>query len=354
VIRSAVRRPLSRLARAGVIVAAVVALWLVASAPALAQLSFASNDHPLFGAEPAAVVSSDFNGDSLLDLATADEGFFSFHEGVEVLLNGGGGNFAPTQTLYAADAAPVSLDIGELNGDGHIDLAVANSNSQDVSVLLGAGDGSFGGPQNPTNYMLGGNVCAVPPPSPSSVVVGFFDADRHPDLAVADSTCNAVWVLLNKGDGTFGTPNGFPTDDGPLQVATGEFNDDGNLDLVVANSGLDASGASVWLGQGDGTFTSAPEASTAGDTQLGVAVGDFNGDRKADLAFADDPSGPNGEIAIVLGGGDGTFEEKAFYAVGSSTNSVALGDFNADSVLDLATTDNFGDESESGVVCNNA
>jgi Ca2+-binding RTX toxin-like protein len=336
-----------------VIVAAVVALWLVASSPALAQLSFASNDNPLFGAEPEAVVSSDFNSDSLLDLATADEGFFTFHEGVEVLLNGGGGSFGSTQTLYAADDAPVSLDIGELNGDGHIDLAVANTNSQDVSVLLGAGDGSFGGPQNPTNYMLGGNVCAVPPPSPSSVVVGFFDADRHPDLAVADGTCNAVWVLLNNGDGTFGTPNGFPTDVGPLQVATGEFNDDGNLDLVTAN-GIDASGASVLLGRGDGSFTSAPEASTAGDTQLGVAVGDFNGDTKADLAFADDPSGPNGEIAIVLGEGDGTFEEKAFYAVGSATTSVAVGDFNADSVLDLATTDNFGDGSESGVLCNQA
>ena len=349
-IRSGVRRPLSRLARAGVIVAAVVALWLVASPPARAQLSFASNDNPLFGAEPVAVVSSDFNGDSHLDLATANEGLLTFHEGVEVLLNvAGSGSFEDTETLYAADDAPVSLDIGDFDGDGHIDLAVANTNSQDVSVLLGAGDGSFG---DPTNYVVGGNGCADP--SPTSVVVGFFDADQRPDLAVADGTCNTVWVLLNNGDGTFGTPpNGFPTDNSPLQVATGEFNDDGKLDLVTAN-GIDASGASVLLGRGDGTFTSAPEASTAGDTQLAVAVGDFNGDTKADLAFADDPSGPKGEIAIDLGEGDGTFEQKAFYAVGSATTSVAVGDFNADSVLDLATTDDFGDGSESGDACSQA
>jgi Ca2+-binding RTX toxin-like protein len=275
-----------------------------------------------------------------------------------VLLNdAGSGSFIDTQTLYTADEAPISLDIGDFNGDGHIDLAVANNDSQDVSVLLGAGDGTFGGPHDPTNYVLGGTGCAVPPPDPTSVVVGFFDADQHLDLAVADGTCNTVWVLLNNGDGTFGTPpNGFPTDDGPNQVATGEFNDDGNLDLVVANVGLDASGASVLLGRGDGTFTSAREVSTAGDTPLGVAVGDFNGDRLADLAFADDPSGPSGGLSIVLGKGNGTFDQDGAIhpAVGSATTSVAVGDFNADSVLDLATTDNIGDGSESGVVCDQA
>ena len=341
-IRSGVRRPLARFALAGAIVGAVVALWLVASSPALAQLSFSSNppfDVDLNGNQPVAVVASDFNGDSARDLATADEGLVTLGEGVEVLLNDGSGNFDVVGNApFQADRGPQSLDIGDFNADGNTDLAVANCCSGDVSVLLGEGNGIFGGP---TNYMLGGNGC--PNPSPTSVVVGFFDADRHPDLAVANTVCNDVSVLLNNGDGTFGTPTDFPVDAdvSPSQLATGDFDKDGNLDMVVASADLQGSGASVLLGHGDGTFSLGQEVGTAGDTPLAVAVGDFNDDTNADLAFADDPSGPSGQIAIVLGEGDGTFNQQRIiqYPVGSSTTSVAVGDFNGDAVRDLATTD---------------
>jgi Ca2+-binding RTX toxin-like protein len=342
VIRSDVRRPLSRLALAGPIVGAVVALWLVASPPALAQLSFNSNppfDVELNGNQPVAIVASDFNHDSARDLATADQGLVTLGEGIEVLLNDGAGNFNVVgSTPFQADRGPQSLDIGDFNADGNTDLAVANCCSGDVSVLLGSGDGTFGGP---TNYMLGGNGC--PNPSPTSVVVGFFNDDHHPDLAVANTVCNNVSVLLNNGDATFGTPTDFPVDEdvSPSQLATGDFNNDGNLDMVVASADLQGSGASILLGHGDGTFSLGQEVGTAGDTPQAVAVGDFNDDTNGDLAFADDPSGPNGQIAIVLGEGDGTFNQQRIiqYPVGSSTTSVAVGDFNADAVRDLATTD---------------
>jgi Ca2+-binding RTX toxin-like protein len=174
--------------------------------------------------------------------------------------------------------------------------------------------------------------------------VGFFNSDKTPDLAVANGGCNNVSILLGNGDGTFGASQGFGVDINvsPSQLATGDFNDDGNLDLVVASAG--DLGASVLLGRGDGTFSSAPGVNNAGDTPQAVAVGEFNGDTISDLAFADDPSGPNGEISIVLGNGDGTFDQQQFiqYPVGSSTTAVAVGDFNDDSVLDLATTDDFG------------
>lgn len=334
-IRSGVCRSSARLALAGVIVGAVVALWLLASPPALAQLSFSSsNQGTIKGLMPVAVVASDFNGDSGIDVATANQGLFTFGEGTDVLLGDGSGGFF-VDNLFQGHSAPKSVAVGDFNGDGHTDLVLANWLSGDISVLLGAGDGSFAAP---ANYMVG-QAC-----SPNSVVVGFFNSDRTPDLAVANGGCNNVSILLGNGDGTFGASQGFGVDINvsPSQLATGDFNDDGNLDLVVASAG--DLGASVLLGRGDGTFSSAPGVNNAGDTPQAVAVGDFNGDTISDLAFADDPSGPNGEISIVLGNGDGTFDQQQFiqYPVGSSTTAVAVGDFNDDSVLDLATTDDFG------------
>jgi Ca2+-binding RTX toxin-like protein len=338
VICSGVCRGRARLALAGVIVGAVVALWLVACPPALAQLSFtSSNQGTIKGLMPVAVVASDFNGDSGLDVATANQGLLTFGEGTDVLLGDGSGGFF-VDNIFQGHRGPNSVAVGDFNGDGHTDLVLANCCSGDVSVLLGAGDGSFAAP---ADYMVG------PTCSPNSVVVGFFNSDKTPDLAVGNGGgCNNVSILLGNGDGTFGASQAFGVDVDvlPSQLATGDFNDDGNLDLVVASAANDGLGASVLLGRGDGTFSSAPEVNNAGDTPQAVAVGDFNGDTISDLAFADDPSGPNGEISIVLGNGDGTFDQQQFiqYPVGSSTTSVAVGDFNDDSVLDLATTDDFG------------
>ena len=343
-IHCGVCRGRASLALAGVIAGAVVALLFVACPPALAQLSFSSsNQGALKGRMPVAVVASDFNGDSGLDVATANQGFLFFGEGTDVLLgNGSGGFFADNQ--FQGDGGADSVAVGDFNGDGDTDLVLANCCSGDVSVLLGAGNGSFAAP---VDYMVGSGC------TPNSVVVGFFDSDKTPDLAVASGGCNNVSILLGNGDGTFGTAQGFGVDLDvlPSQLATGDFNHDGNLDLVVASAAPNGLGGSVLLGHGDGTFSSAPEVNNAGDTPQAVAVGDFNGDTIADLAFADDPSGPNGKISIVLGNGNGTFDQQRFiqYPIGSSTTSVAVGDFNDDSVLDVATTDDLGNNDSGDV-----
>ena len=343
-IHCGVCRGRASLALAGVIAGAVVALLFVACPPALAQLSFSSsNQGAIKGRMPVAVVASDFNGDSGLDVATADQGFLFFGEGTDVLLGNGSGGFF-VDNHFQGDGGADSVAVGDFNGDGDTDLVLANCCSGDVSVLLGAGDGSFAAP---VDYTVGSGC------TPNSVVVGFFNSDKTPDLAVASGGCNNVSILLGNGDGTFGTAQGFGVDLDvlPSQLATGDFNHDGNLDLVVASAAPNGLGGSVLLGHGDGTFSSAPEVNNAGDTPQAVAVGDFNGDTIADLAFADDPSGPNGKISIVLGNGNGTFDQQRFiqYPIGSSTTSVAVGDFNDDSVLDVATTDDLGNNDSGDV-----
>jgi Ca2+-binding RTX toxin-like protein len=330
-------------ARAGAIVVATATLCLTALAapPALAQLTFSSTPVAIPGNAPSDIVASDFNGDSHLDLATANFGFLFDEGGVDVLLGSANGTFIPPAEELPADDGPISLDPSDFNGDGHVDLAVANNSSADLSVLLGAGDGTFGAP---TNYPVGPTCPDRTLIAPAGVVVGFFNADAIPDVAVANHGCNNVSILVGKGDGTFGAATDVGVGDGPEAVATGDFDRDGNLDLVVPNAGPDADGASILLGRGDGTFTGAPNV-PAGPNPDAVAVGDFDGDGISDLAFADD-SGFSGDVSIVLGNGDGTFAQPLTdYTVGSSSTSVAVGDFNDDAVLDVVSTD----ESDSAV-----
>ena len=281
-IRSGVGRACATLATVGV----VLALWPTTTAQAApAPLSFTAKTVPFNGAYPQGIATSDFNGDGHLDLATANEGSIDAPGGVEVLLGDGSGGFTDMGQIPAG-ANPISLDVGEFNGDGYVDLVVANHGSGDVSVLLGAGNGTFGAP---VDYAVGGNpACAAADGVlPDAVKVGFFNADAHPDLVVANYGCNAVAILLGSVDGTFGVATNFAAGTAPDALATSDVNRDGNLDVIAPNGST--AGATVLLGRGDGTLTAlAAEVFTHG-TGLGfteVAAGDLNGDGNPDLVFA--------------------------------------------------------------------
>jgi hypothetical protein len=318
--------------------AAVAAFLLLASPPALAQLSFKNpTSFSLSGTSARAIVASDFNGDGHLDVATANQGYFqSPPGGAEVLLGDGNGGLTDKKQ-YAAGGQPISLDIGQFNADAYIDLAVANHDSGDVSVLLGAGDGSFGAP---TNYAVGGGCADSDRIFPEAVVVGFFNSDRHADLAVANFGCSNISILLGRGDGSFSGPTSVGVNEAPDSLATGDFNADENLDLVVAYGADNTGLASVLLGRGDGSFSSSTTVATGGQgaSFVEVAVGDFDGDSSSDLAFADQ-SFFSGLVAIVLGRGDGSFGDPTGTPINGPTTSVAVGDFNADTVQDVVTTD---------------
>src|SRR5207247_10448203 len=138
----------------------------------------------------------------------------------------GDGTFQPALN-YASAAGAFSVAVGDFNDDQKPDLAVANWSSGNVSVLLGNGDGTF---QAAVNYGAG--------TQPYSVAVGDFNCDGKPDLAVANFVAGNVSVLLGRGDGTFQTAVNFGIGSGsqPQFVAVGDFNGDGKPDLAVANA----------------------------------------------------------------------------------------------------------------------
>jgi hypothetical protein len=220
---------------------------------------------------------------------------------------------------------PASVAVGDFNGDGKLDLAVANSASNNVSVLLGNGDGTF---QAAVNYAVGTN--------PASVAVGDLNGDGKLDLAVANIGSNNVSVLLGNGDGTFKAAVNYAVGSSPYSVAVGDFNGDGKLDLAVANPG--SNNVSVLLGNGDGTFQTAVNYAV-GSYPYSVAVGDFDGDGRMDLAVANHgsnnvsillQSAPTGGSAQLVGGNafignqtvNGTVTATSFVGVGSGLTGV--------------------------------
>jgi hypothetical protein len=229
-------------------------------------------------------------------------------------------------TNSAAGDGPSSVAVGDFNGDGKQDLAVANRLSNNVSILLGNGNGTFFAA---TNVAAGIN--------PASVAIGDFNGDRRQDLAVANSNSDNVSILLGIGNGTFVAATNFAAGISPVSVAIGDFNGDGRQDLAVANQL--SSNVSILLGNGNGTFVAATNFA-AGTNPVSVAIGDFNGDGRQDLAVANFISN---NVSILLGNGNGTFVAATNFAAGISPVSVAVADFNGDGRQDLAVANSNSD-----------
>ena len=179
--------------------------------------------------------------------------------------------FAPQQQ-YATSSNPRSVAIGDLDADGTLDLVIANSFSNTVSVLLGNGDGTF---QTRQDFAASNG--------PQSVAIGDLNGDGMPDLVVANSGFSTVSVLLGNGDGTFQTRQDFATGSRPSSVAIGDLDGDGTPDLAVTNESSNT--VSVLLGNGDGTFQTRQDFSI-GSIPVSVAIGDLNGDGTPDIAVA--------------------------------------------------------------------
>jgi hypothetical protein len=255
---------------------------------------------------------------------------------------------ASSFTLAGQGSLPKVEAVGDFTGDGAPDLVVANSSSSTISVFLNDGHGNF--TQAPGSPIAVGS-------DPASIVVGDFNNDGKQDIAVANEGDGTVTVLLGNGNGTFTPAPGSPmtVGTGPCALAVGDFNKDGNQDLLVDNSEGDASSgeqATMWvmLGNGDGTFTQAASLPQAAPQPTQLAVGDFNGDGRLDYAFTIDNN--PGTLTVMLGNGHGGFTEGpgSPITIGTyPTGGLVVGDFNGDGKPDLAAL-NAGDGSDPGTV----
>jgi hypothetical protein len=224
---------------------------------------------------PVALAAGDFNGDGILDLAAVCQGkSYPSAGSVSVLLGNGDGSFQDAQS-YAVGFLPCAVAVGDFNGDGRLDLAIANRGDTiyqpgSVSVLLGKGDGTF---QDAQNYAVGAFATAV--------AVGDLNGDKIADIVLTNGLSGTVVVLLGNGDGTFQAEENYAVGHGPQSLVMGDFNGDGIPDLAVANRYDDT--LSILLGNGDGTLAVA-QSYAAGSGPFFVTMADFNGDGFLDLA----------------------------------------------------------------------
>ena len=249
--------------------------------------------------------------------------------------------FAPAKS-YAVGTNPTAVASGDLNGDGKMDLAVLNTVSSNVSILLGNGDGTF---QSAKNFDAGSN--------PSRIFLGDFNGDGKLDLAVfmmgdeSNSTPAEVRILLGIGDGSFQAPVVTTLATSAHNFSVGDFNGDHRADLILSN--LDPNTSTVTLqiliGKGDGTFQAAKAVTSTALVSPSFAIADFDKDGKMDLAV-----NGTGGVLVLRGHGDGTFgpgTNATPLAIGTASNFLAAdvnGDGNVDLIVDSRLTSCSGTE----------
>lgn len=303
---------------------------------------------------PQDVVVGDFNNDTWPDIATA---IFDGNA-VSILINNQQGGFLPPKDIPLAPGnrpinqprgtGPIALVSGNFNGAGGDDLAVANSFSSNVAILLDFNGTSFASER----YVEVGLI-------PTSLATGDLlhstgpGTDGHLDLVVTNNLANPagttknVSLLRNNGQGTFTAFTQLSGGNHPSAVATGDFNGDGIIDIAITNYGTNPSGADlgdvrVLLAQANGPYQTSvvcrPVAGTGiqpGAGPTAIVARDLNGDQQLDLAVTNFLTD---NVTVCLGNGNGTFAFGALLPGGSGPTDIAAVDMDADTDLDLLIT----------------
>ncbi|CAF3618142.1 unnamed protein product, partial [Adineta steineri] len=348
------------------------------------QLTFGPTDlYAISDTYTAQLAAGDFNGDGLSDLAVSDYIF----PAVSVFLGISNGSFEQEITYSAADSQPYWLTVADFNNDDYLDIFVMSDNTYNVSILFGNGSETFeamivlpviSSIQNTpcsiaSDLNSDGNIDIVftknDTPCTMGILLGYgngsfadetiisigndkcmlsfaiadFNDDDHQDIAVTVDVNYHVAVLLGYGNGSFTIPMTFSTGiySFPSSMHVNDFNGDGYIDIVVANQGNYNIG--VLLGKGDGNFgTQITTMTGPPNIVIQIAVGDYNGDGKMDVAGVCGESSfslyPTPTFVIVfVGYGNGSFGQQMIFSTELvSLDYVLANDFNGDGRLDLA------------------
>lgn len=245
---------------------------------------------------PSDLLVADFNEDGNPDVAVS-----SVMNGigkVVILIGDGTGGFA-SKTLFAAGVSPSGIASGDFNGDNHLDLVVTNELINTISLLLGDGTGSFGAP---TSFSVGNDAFH----RPVALASEDFDEDGISDLAVVNRASGTVSIFLNDGAGGFAAPTRFPVELEPQGIAVGDFNRDRRPDLIIPNFRTPGNpednpeSVTIYLGVGDGTFgPSREEELGAGKNPVAAATGYFNDNPPNDPYDLNDPNA-NSRLDLVV------------------------------------------------------
>ncbi len=275
------------------------------------------------GVGSTAGVLADFNRDGKIDVAVANAG----SNDVSILLGDGAGGFI-FGPVPAVGREPVAIAADDLNGDSQPDLIVVNRNADTVAVLDGRPGGTFAA----ARFFPSGS----PGSTPNGLALADVNVDGHQDVLVSNSRTNDASVLLGDGSGNLRPPRAFVSDLEPQGVAAADFDGDDIPDVVTVNRGSDQPNLGVLLGQGDGTLFGV-ENVIAQTGPTAVVTGDVDNDGIADLIVALPlPSGPNAGVAIYRADPSVGFAPPSVLPSAGDVVAVAAADFNADGRLDIA------------------
>ena len=300
---------------------------------------------PIHGDGSANLAAADFNGDGRADLAVADN-----VKSVSLYIRQPDGTFPekPTTvlsvTVKESAATHQAVAAGDLDGDGKTDLVVANNAASTLSVFRGHGDGTFDAPSVIETLAL-----------PNGVALGDFNSDKRLDLAVVSQGTNKVRILLGTGSGGFQRAADFAVGAAPASLVVGDFGSsqtaparDGKLDLAVSAA---ADGViAILYGLGDGTFSAPTQYTAPGATAIVAA--DLNGDGVADLAVLNPREGTVGVNLGLDRGSMGSFGGQTVVAEldpAMQLRGLAVADFDGDGKLDVAVAAEAAPPQSSGV-----
>ena len=300
----------------------------------ITHISSPPTQYYLGGASHSAVALGDLNGDGRPDMAVPN-GSTVVPNQVSIFSGLAGGGFSASADFGATKTAR-AIATGDVNGDGRPDLVTANTasplnNPGTVSVLLALAGGGYG-PN--TDYAVGAN--------PLDVKLSDFDGDGRLDIVTANTSTNDISVLMGQAGGSFAPETRYATGISPQGIGVGDLDGDGRLDLAVLNTGSRT--VAILLGLAGGGFSllaTYPTPTVPGNT---VAIADVNGDGKLDVAIASRISttpGTIGKVSVYLGLGGGALSARTDYSAGVGTTSVAIGDLNGDGILDLAAAGDY-------------